>query len=107
MFVMLCYDVVDLPDVLLMAGEYLDLFDSESDISGDVSDELVEFFWLDTCLEAEKGCTAPSLCLPENQRCLCVRKCMLASAGPGHSDSLRLHVVCCVRVTGAASVAFC
>ena len=75
MFVMLCYDVVDLPDVLLMAGEYLDLFDSESDISGDVSDELVEFFWLDTCLEAEKGCTAPSLCLPENQRCLCVRKC--------------------------------
>jgi len=36
-------DVVDLPDVLLPDGQYLDMFDSESDHSGDLSDdELVE-----------------------------------------------------------------
>ena len=36
-------DVVDLPDVLLPEDQYLDMFDSESDISGDNSeDELVE-----------------------------------------------------------------
>ena len=36
-------DVVDLPDILLPEDQYLDMFDSESDISGDNSeDELVE-----------------------------------------------------------------
>ena len=38
-------DVVDLPDILLPAGQYLDLFDSESetDVPSDSSDEeLVE-----------------------------------------------------------------
>ena len=36
-------DLVDLPDVLLPEGQYLDMFDSESDCSGDLSDdELVE-----------------------------------------------------------------
>jgi len=38
-------DVVDLPDILLPAGQYLDMFDSESetDLSGGSSDEeLVE-----------------------------------------------------------------
>ena len=36
-------DVVDLPDILLPEYQYLDMFDSESDISGDNSeDELVE-----------------------------------------------------------------
>ena len=36
-------DVVDLPDVWLPDGQYLDMFDSESDHSGDLSDyELVE-----------------------------------------------------------------
>jgi hypothetical protein len=36
-------DVVDLPDVLLPDGQYMDMFDSESDLSGDLSDaELVE-----------------------------------------------------------------
>ena len=36
-------DVVDLPDVLLPEGQYLDMFDSESDLSGELSDyELVE-----------------------------------------------------------------
>ena len=35
--------VVDLPDVLLLDGQYLDMFDSESNVSGDLSDdELVE-----------------------------------------------------------------
>jgi len=35
--------VVDLPDVFLPEGQYLDMFDSESDLSGDLSDdELVE-----------------------------------------------------------------
>jgi len=34
-------DVVDLPDVLLPEGQYLDMFDSESDISGDCSDDEV------------------------------------------------------------------
>ena len=35
-------DVVDLPDILLPEDQYLDMFDSESDISGDNSeDELV------------------------------------------------------------------
>ena len=29
-------DVVDLPDVLLPEGQYLDMFDSESDLSGDL-----------------------------------------------------------------------
>ena len=41
-------DVVDLPDILLPAGQYLDMFDSESDLSGDLSDsdseELHEIF---------------------------------------------------------------
>ena len=34
-------DVVDLPDILLPAGQYLDLFDSESetDVPSDSSDE--------------------------------------------------------------------
>ena len=36
-------DVVDLPDILLPEDQCLDMFDSESDISGDNSeDELVE-----------------------------------------------------------------
>ena len=36
-------DVVDLPDFLLPEGQYLDMFNSESDLSGDLSnDELVE-----------------------------------------------------------------
>ena len=36
-------DVVDLPGVLLPEGQYLDMFDPESDVSGDLSDdELVE-----------------------------------------------------------------
>ena len=36
-------DVVDLPDILLPEDQYLDMFDSESDIFGDNSeDELVE-----------------------------------------------------------------
>ena len=36
-------DVVHLPDVLLSEGQYLDLFDSKSDLSGDLShDELVQ-----------------------------------------------------------------
>ena len=36
-------DEVDLPDILLPAGQYLDMFDSESDLSGASSDEeLVE-----------------------------------------------------------------
>ena len=36
-------DVVDLPDVLLPEAQYVDMFDSESDSSGDLSDEeLVE-----------------------------------------------------------------
>ena len=36
-------DVVDLPDILLPEDQYLDMFDSGSDISGDNSeDELVE-----------------------------------------------------------------
>ena len=36
-------DVVDLPDILLPEDQYLDMFDSESDVSGDNSeDELVE-----------------------------------------------------------------
>jgi len=36
-------DVVDLPDILLPEDQYLDMFDSESDIDGDNSDdELVE-----------------------------------------------------------------
>ena len=30
-------DVVDLPDFLLPEGQYLDMFDSESDLSGDLS----------------------------------------------------------------------
>ena len=35
--------VVDLPDILLPEEQYVDMFDSESDISGDNSeDELVE-----------------------------------------------------------------
>ena len=35
--------MVDLPDVLLPEGLYLEMFDSESDFSGDLSDEeLVE-----------------------------------------------------------------
>ena len=35
--------MVDLPDILLQEDQYLDMFDSESDISGDNSeDELVE-----------------------------------------------------------------
>ena len=35
--------MVDLPDILLPEDQYLDMFDSESDISGDNSeDELVE-----------------------------------------------------------------
>ena len=35
-------DVVDLPAVLLPEGQYLDIFDSESDLSGHLSgDELV------------------------------------------------------------------
>ena len=35
--------MVDLPDVLLPEGQCLDMFDSESDFSGDFSDEeLVE-----------------------------------------------------------------
>jgi len=35
--------VVDLPGVLLLDGQYLDMFDSESDFSGGLSDEeLVE-----------------------------------------------------------------
>ena len=33
-----CSDVVDLPDVLLPEGQYLDMFDLESYISGDLSD---------------------------------------------------------------------
>ena len=38
-------DVVDLPDILLPEDQYLDMFDSESDMSGDNSDdELVEVF---------------------------------------------------------------
>ena len=34
-------DVVDLPDILLPAGQYLDMFDSESepDVPSDSSDE--------------------------------------------------------------------
>ena len=32
-------DVVDLPDVLLPEDQYLDMFDSESDISGDNSED--------------------------------------------------------------------
>ena len=33
----------DVPDVLLPEGQYLDMFDSESDLSGDLSfDELIE-----------------------------------------------------------------
>ena len=36
-------DVVDLPDVLLPKGQFLDMFDSETYVSGDLSDdELVE-----------------------------------------------------------------
>ncbi len=39
-------DVVDIPEVFLNPDDYLDLFDSESDMSGDLatssSDELVE-----------------------------------------------------------------
>ena len=36
-------DVVDLPDVLLPEDQYLDMFDWETDVSGDCSDdELVE-----------------------------------------------------------------
>ena len=35
--------MVDLPDVLLPEGQNLDMFDPESDLSGDLSDdELVE-----------------------------------------------------------------
>ena len=34
-------DVVDLPDVLLPEGQCLDMFDSESDHSGDLSDDEV------------------------------------------------------------------
>ena len=35
--------MVDLPDVLLPEGQYLDMFDSESENSGDLSvDEIVE-----------------------------------------------------------------
>ena len=34
-------DVVDLPDVLLPEGQYLDMFDSESDPSGDLSDDVL------------------------------------------------------------------
>ena len=44
-FCLFCFDVVDLPDILLPAGQYLDLFDSESetDVPSDSSDEeLVE-----------------------------------------------------------------
>ena len=45
-FLFVClFDVVDLPDILLPAGQYLDLFDSESetDVPSDSSDEeLVE-----------------------------------------------------------------
>ena len=34
---------MDLPDVLLPEGQYLDMFDLESDLSGDLpDDELVE-----------------------------------------------------------------
>ena len=34
---------MDLPDVLLPEGQYLDMFDSESDLSAEMSDdELVE-----------------------------------------------------------------
>ena len=44
-------DVVDLPDVLLPEDQYLDMFDSESDFSGDFShDELVELPWMQTWL---------------------------------------------------------
>ena len=32
-------DVVNLPDVLLPEGQYSDMFDSESDFYGDLSDE--------------------------------------------------------------------
>ena len=44
--------MVDLPDILLPEDQYLDMFDSESDISGDNSeDELVE------CNRTPQSCT--------------------------------------------------
>jgi len=56
-------DVVDLSDVLLPEGQYLEMFDLESDHPGDLSDaELpLKSPKLDTCLGLTVGCGLESI----------------------------------------------